>query len=99
MVIGPSTRCNGGSGPGLFSELQQETSLETSYQHCRFGVHPGRAVSARTAGDRAGLRDTYNIVQASPWTPEPKLKQSSWAMSRECGQRSKMRLIRAIQAC
>lgn len=76
MVTGPSTRCNGGSGPGLFSELQQETSLETSYQHCRFGVHPGRAVSARTAGDRAGLRDTYNIVQASPGHLSPSLNRA-----------------------
>lgn len=38
VVTGPSTTCNGRTGPGLFRELQRETKLERSYQHLRFGV-------------------------------------------------------------
>lgn len=98
VVTGPSTRCNGGSGPGLFSELQQETSLETRYQHCRFGVHPRRAVSARTAGDRAGLSNTYDVAQASPGHLRPNLDRAPGPWAEKCGQRSKVRLFRAIKA-
>lgn len=76
MVIRAPSRCDGGSDPALFSELQQETSLRQATIKEDLGVHPGRAVSARTAEGWAGLRDTCNIVQA--WTPEHKLKQSCW---------------------
>lgn len=48
-----------------------------------FGVYPGRAIGATTAGDRAGLRDTYNIVQASPGHLSPSLNRAPrpWAKS------------------
>jgi len=65
------------SGPGLFGELHQESSLETSYQQWRSGVHPGKAASSRTeGGDRDGLRDTYNIAQASPRHLSPSLNKA-----------------------
>lgn len=73
---------DGGSGAGIFSKFQQETSLETSYQHCMFGVQSvWRAICARKAGDRPVLRDTYNIVKASPRHLSPSLNRSPgpWA--------------------